>query len=92
MLLQHVEIGSDGNECITTLCLQNKKGKATLVSVYAHTLYADEQVKDVFYSKLNLLVSKLPKHDQLVILDDFNVWIGADHDSWNSLSRTFWFW
>ena len=82
MYLQHVEFGSDGNKRITTLRLQTRKGTATLVSVYAHTLYADEQVKDVFYSKLNLIVSKLPKHDQLVIPGDFNARVGADHDSW----------
>ena len=37
-----------------TLRLHTKKGAATLVSVYAHTLNADEKIKDVFYSKLNL--------------------------------------
>ena len=41
-LLQSVEVGSDGNERITTLRLHTKKETATLVSVYAHTLYADE--------------------------------------------------
>ena len=71
-LLQSVEVGSDGNERITTLRLHTKKGTATLVSVYAHTLYSDEQVKYTFYEKLNLIVSKLPKRDQLVILGDFN--------------------
>ena len=41
--------GSDGNERITTLRLQTKKGTATFVSVYAHTLHSDEQVKYTFY-------------------------------------------
>ena len=45
-LLQSVEVGSDGNERITTLRLHTNKGTATLVSVYAHhTLYSDVQVK-----------------------------------------------
>ena len=65
--LQSVEVGSDGNKRITTLRLHTKKGTSTLVSVYAHTLYSDEQVKDTFYEKLNLIVWKLPKCDQLVI-------------------------
>ena len=43
------------NERITTVRLQVKKGTATFVSIYAHTLYADKQVKTVFYSKLNLV-------------------------------------
>ena len=80
-LLQHVEVG-DGNERIATLRLHTKKGTATLISVYAHTLYTDEQIKDTFYEKLNLVVNKLPKNDQLVILGDFNARVGSDHDSW----------
>ena len=56
----------------STLSLQPKKGTATLVILYAHTLYAYGQVKYVFYSKTNFIVSKLPKHDQLVIFGDFN--------------------
>ena len=81
-LLQSVEVGSDGNERITTLRLHTRKGTATLVSAYAPTLYSDEQVKNNFYEKLNLIVSKLPKRDQLVILGDFNARVGSDHDSW----------
>ncbi|MEL6806088.1 MAG: endonuclease/exonuclease/phosphatase family protein, partial [Bacteroidota bacterium] len=81
-LLRSVEVGSDGNERIATLRLHTKKGTATLVSVYAHTLYADDDVKDAFYERLNLIVGNLPKHDQLVILGDFNARVGADHDSW----------
>ena len=90
-LLQPVEVGFDGNERITTLRLQKKKGTTTLVNVYAHTLYADEQVKDVFYSELNLIVSKLPRHDQLVILGDFNSRVGADHESWTPCLGNFGF-
>ena len=58
-LLQYLEVGSDGNERIITLHLHTKKGTSTLVSVYAHTLYSDKQVKYTFYEKLNLTVSKL---------------------------------
>ena len=49
------------------------------LSVYA--LCADVKVKDIFCLRLILIVSKLPKHDQLVILSDFNERVGADHDS-----------
>ena len=47
-LLQSVEVGSDSNERIATLRLHTKKGTATLISVYAHTLYSDEQKKILF--------------------------------------------
>ena len=48
-LLQSVEIGSDDNNRITTLRLHTKKRTATFGSVYAHTLYSDEQVKYTFF-------------------------------------------
>ena len=59
-----MEVGSDGNERIATLRLHTKKGTATLNSVYEHTLYTDEQIKDTFYKKLNLITKKLQKKRQ----------------------------
>ena len=82
ILLQCVEVVSDGNERITTIRLHTKKGTATLVRVYAHTLYSDQEVKYNFYKKLNLIVSKLPKRDQLIILGDLNARVGPELDSW----------
>ena len=76
-----MEVEFDGDERIITLRLHTKKGTAILFSLYAHTLYADEQVKYVFYLKQNLIVSKLPKHDHLDTLGDFNARVGADHVS-----------
>ena len=76
-----MEVEFDGDERIITLRLHTKKGTAILVSLYAHTLYADEQVKDIFYEIINLIINKIPKHDQLCILGDFNVRVGADYDS-----------
>ena len=68
-LLQSVEVGSDGNKRITTLRLHTKKRTANLVTVYAHSLYSDEQVKNTFYEKLNLIVSKLPN------VTSFSFWV-----------------
>ena len=73
-----MEVGSDGNERIASLRLHTKKGTATLISVHAHTLYYDEQIK-----KLNLVMKNLHENDQLVILGDFNAKVGSDHDSWD---------
>ena len=71
-----MEVGFDVNTRTTTLILYIKKGTATFFSVYAHTLYANSQIKNIFYDKLNHIVTKLPKHYQLIFLE------GADHDSW----------
>ena len=45
----------------------------------------------MFYETQNLLVSKLQKHDQLVILVDLNARIGTYHDSWNPCLAIFGF-
>ena len=78
--LQYMEVGSDGNKRITTLRLHTKKGTATLHNIYAHTLYTDEQVKYLFYEKLNHIVCKLAKHYQFVNLGDFNARVRTNHD------------
>ena len=76
-LLQSVNVGYDGNERVTTLHLHTKKVTATVVSLYTlyilYNLYSDEQVKDTFYDKLNLIVSNF---------GDLNARVGSDHDSW----------
>ena len=77
-----MELGSDGNKCIITLRLHTKKGTAILVNKYAHALYTDEQVKYIFYEKLNQIVCKLPKHYQLVNLGNFNARVRTNHDFW----------
>ena len=38
-------------------------------------------MKDTFYEKLNLIVRKLLKNYQSVILGDFNASVGSNHDS-----------
>ena len=52
-LLQLVEVGFNDSKCINILCLHTNKESATFVSVYAHTLYADDKVNDAFYKILN---------------------------------------
>ena len=37
-------------KAMNALRLHKMKGTVTFYSVYVHTLYADEQVKDVFYT------------------------------------------
>ena len=38
----------------------------------------DEEVKDHFYEKLQVIVEKTPKHDLLVITGDLNAKVGSD--------------
>ena len=55
------------------------KGRfATLISAYAPTLDADENIKDAFYESLDAALSKIPDSDKLVLMGDFNARVGTD--------------
>ena len=81
-LLKAVELGENGSERLLTLRLRTASGNATLVSAYAPTLHSADEVKDAFYESLNLIISKIPKQEHLVLLRDFNARVGTDHLSW----------
>ena len=44
--------------------------------------YSDEDIED-FYSTLQGKVDAVPKHDILMIIDDWNVKVGKDYTSWS---------
>ena len=52
--------------------------KLTLIHAYAPTNDADEESKDHFYEKLQVIVEKTQKHDILVITGDLNAKVGND--------------
>ncbi|XP_063598208.1 uncharacterized protein LOC134774742 [Penaeus indicus] len=81
-LLNTVEPGSNGSERLLTLLLNTTAGPVTLVSVYAPTLTATLDVKDEFYDKLAATINSIPSKEQLVLLEDFNARVGADHNTW----------
>ncbi|KAK0142398.1 Craniofacial development protein 2 [Merluccius polli] len=55
---------------------------ATVVSAYAPTLDAQQDVKEAFYADLDTILSKVPKEDKLILLGDFNARVGRNHDLW----------
>ena len=55
-----------------------------LVSAYASTMSATSDTKDEFYENLAAIISSVPNNEQLVLMGDFNVRVGADHDTWPS--------
>ena len=55
---------------------------ATVISAYAPTLDAQEDVKEAFYADLDTILSKVPKEDKLILLGDFNARVGRNHDLW----------
>ena len=81
-LLRMVEPGSGGSECLLTLLLNTATGPVTLINVYAPTLSATPDTKDMFYENLTSIIRNIPSKKQVVVLGDFCVRVGADHDSW----------
>ena len=83
-LLSMIEPGSISSERLLTLRLNTNVGPVTLVSVYAPTLTSTPDAKDEFYESLATTISSIPSKEQLILLGDFNIRVGADHDSWPS--------
>ncbi|KAI8521282.1 hypothetical protein Bbelb_010360 [Branchiostoma belcheri] len=81
-LLNSIEPRENGTERILTLRLHTENGPLNLVSVYAPTLYSQEEIKDEFYCQLQSTIQDIPKQEKLLLLGDFNARVGADHDSW----------
>ena len=50
-----------------------------LISVYAPTFHAPQQVKDDFYADVQMVLDKAPEKDILVILGDWNARVGSQH-------------
>ena len=70
------------------LCLPLIKGSfMTVISAYAPTLVSDETTKDSFYSCLHATLQAVPRNDRLVILGDFNAWVGTNHNVWSGVIR-----
>ena len=83
-LLRMVEPGIGGSERHLTLRLNSTTGPVTLISVYAPTLSATPDTKDMFHDNLASIIRNIPSKEQVVVLGDFSARVGADHDSWPS--------
>lgn len=59
------------------LLLQNKS-KTTIISTYAPTITNLDEMKDMFYEKLDALLSAVSSTDKLILLRDFNARVGCD--------------
>ncbi|KYO24075.1 hypothetical protein Y1Q_0004654 [Alligator mississippiensis] len=72
------------NERVMTLCLhviQNQR--VTGIGTYASNLDSKEEVKEKFYSDLNNALASIPRDDKVILLGDFNTWVGRDHEIWS---------
>ncbi|KAI8505331.1 hypothetical protein Bbelb_174400 [Branchiostoma belcheri] len=81
-LLHMIEPPSGGTERIITIRLSTHEGPVNLLSVYAPTLQATSEVKDLFYEQLDSVLKAIPTSEHIFMLGDFNARVGADHESW----------
>ena len=70
------------NERTLMARLKSRHGKLSIIVNYAPTEDADIQHKNDFYGKLQEIIDKIPKHDVLICLGDFNAKLGSDNEGW----------
>nr|XP_061823852.1 uncharacterized protein LOC133611023 [Nerophis lumbriciformis] len=83
-LINHLhELPVGINERLMTLRLMLASSHmATVVSAYAPTLDAQDEVKEAFYADLDKVLSEVPKEDKLILLGDFNARVERNHYLW----------
>ena len=72
-----IEPPTNGSECILT-----QAGPVNLMSIYAPTLCSTPESQDQFYEELHAAISRIPKTEQLFLLEDFNARVDVDHEAW----------
>ena len=88
MLLDKVQCGSSSTEYLLSLQLNTTNGPVNLLSVYAPTLMAPDDIKDNVYSQIDTIIKGFPQQEDLVILGDFNTCVASDNKAWpNCLSH-----
>ncbi|KAJ4934986.1 hypothetical protein JOQ06_007765 [Pogonophryne albipinna] len=83
-LINHLhELPVGINERLMTIRLMLASSQmATVISAYAPTLDAQDEVKEAFYANLDKTLSEVPKEDKLILLGDFNARVGRNHHLW----------
>ncbi|PFX12708.1 hypothetical protein AWC38_SpisGene23289 [Stylophora pistillata] len=65
------------SERLMTLRLKLKSNQqATVISAYAPTLQVEPEDKEIFYSTLDSVLTQTPSNDKIILLGDFNAWVG----------------
>ena len=58
---------------------QTRYFKLTIIQTYAPTEEYKEEAKELYYEQLQQICQRVPKHDLLIVMGDFNAKIGNDN-------------
>ena len=64
---------------------QTKYFKPTIIQTYAPSEDHNEESKESYYEQLQCICQKIPKHDLLIIMSDFNAKIGNDNKGYEDI-------
>jgi len=62
------------NDRIITARFNSRYIRTSIVQVYAPTNDAEEEEKDVLYEQVQKVLDKIPKHDIVILMGDWNGW------------------
>ena len=66
------------NNQISKIRVKGKFYNMTIINVYAPTEETDEEVKEVFYEEIQLVINRIPNNDLIVIVGDYNAKTGKE--------------
>ena len=67
------------NSRLARLRLSSKWFIITLIAVHAPTDVSEDRLKDTWYGKLQTTIDKVPRHDILILIGDFNAKVGREN-------------
>ena len=68
--------------------IPHKIGKATFIQCYAPTNEADDDAKDAFYERLQVVIDEATKKDLLLLFGDLDAKVGSDNTSFETVMGT----
>ena len=87
-LVDKIERPTSVNDRIMKLRVPLSCGRhLTMLSVYAPTMQASEEVIMSFYESLRSTITAIPKEDKVILLGDLNARVGQEHETWDALGR-----
>lgn len=79
-----VQPGSKGSEWFLVSLLNTAESPVTSAIVYASKRSTRLDGKNEFYENLAAIIGSIPRKEQIILLADFNAWVGTYHDFWPS--------